>query len=58
MNKEAVLETAAGAVHMADAWGRLTERPGVALVTAGPGHLNAISALYGALMSESPMRTI
>jgi acetolactate synthase-1/2/3 large subunit len=45
----------AGAVHMADAWGRLTERPGVALVTAGPGHLNAISALYGALMSESPM---
>jgi acetolactate synthase I/II/III large subunit len=45
----------AGAVHMADAWGRLTERPGVALVTAGPGHLNAISALYGALMSESPL---
>jgi len=45
----------AGAVHMADAWGRLTERPGVALVTAGPGHLNAISALYGALMSESPV---
>jgi acetolactate synthase I/II/III large subunit len=45
----------AGAVHMADAWGRITERPGVALVTAGPGHLNAISALYGALMSESPV---
>ena len=45
----------AGAVHMADAWGRLTETPGVALVTAGPGHLNAVSALYGALMSESPM---
>ena len=45
----------AGAVHMADAWGRLTEKPGVALVTAGPGHLNAVSALYGALMSESPM---
>jgi len=45
----------AAAVHMADAWGRLTERPGVALVTAGPGHLNAISALYTALMAESPM---
>ncbi|MFI5327599.1 MAG: thiamine pyrophosphate-binding protein, partial [Candidatus Rokuibacteriota bacterium] len=28
----------AAAVHMADAWGRLTEEPGVALVTAGPGH--------------------
>jgi acetolactate synthase-1/2/3 large subunit len=45
----------AAAVHMADAWGRLTERPGVALVTAGPGHLNAISGLYGALMAESPV---
>jgi len=45
----------AAAVHMADAWGRLTERPGVALVTAGPGMLNAISALYGARMSESPV---
>jgi acetolactate synthase-1/2/3 large subunit len=27
----------------------------VALVTAGPGHLNAISALYGARMAESPV---
>ncbi|HEU5319684.1 MAG TPA: thiamine pyrophosphate-binding protein, partial [Methylomirabilota bacterium] len=45
----------AAAVHMADAWGRLTDRPGVALVTAGPGHLNALSALYGALMAESPV---
>ena len=45
----------AGAVHMADAWGRLTEEPGVALVTAGPGHLNAVSALYGASMAESPV---
>ena len=45
----------AAAVHMADAWGRLTDRVGVALVTAGPGHLNAVSALYGALMEESPV---
>ena len=45
----------AAAVHMADAWGRLTGQPGVALVTAGPGHLNAISALYGARMAESPV---
>ena len=45
----------AAAVHMADAWGRLTDEPGVALVTAGPGHCNALSALYGALMSESPL---
>jgi acetolactate synthase-1/2/3 large subunit len=45
----------ASAVHMADAFARLTDRPGVALVTAGPGHLNALSALYGALMEESPV---
>jgi acetolactate synthase-1/2/3 large subunit len=45
----------AAATHMADGWGRLTESPGVALVTAGPGHLNAISALYSAQMAESPM---
>jgi acetolactate synthase I/II/III large subunit len=45
----------AAAVHMADGWGRLTEEPGVVLVTAGPGHLNAVSALYTALMSQSPV---
>lgn len=45
----------AAAVHMADAWGRITGQVGVALVTAGPGHANAISALYSARMSESPV---
>ncbi len=45
----------AAAVHMADAWGRLTGTPGVALVTGGPGHANALSALYTALASESPL---
>ncbi len=45
----------AAAVHMADAWGRLTGRPGVALVTAGPGFANTLSALYTATMSESPL---
>lgn len=43
----------AAAVHMADGWARMTEEPGVALVTAGPGHLNAVSALYTAQMSQS-----
>ena len=47
----------AAAVHMADAWGRFTGEPGVAMVTGGPGHANAVSALYSALMSESPTRT-
>ncbi|HEY9280088.1 MAG TPA: thiamine pyrophosphate-binding protein [Eoetvoesiella sp.] len=43
------------AVHMADAWARLTGGVGLALVTGGPGHANAISALYTASMSESPV---
>ncbi|HKA74569.1 MAG TPA: thiamine pyrophosphate-binding protein [Xanthobacteraceae bacterium] len=45
----------AAAVHMADAWGRLTGEPGVALVTGGPGHANAVGALFTALAAESPM---
>src|SRR5262245_33391533 len=45
----------AAAVHMADAWGRLTGDPGVALVTGGPGHANAVGALYTALAAESPL---
>jgi len=45
----------AAAVHMADAWGRLTGKPGVAMVTGGPGHANAVGALYTALGAESPM---
>jgi acetolactate synthase-1/2/3 large subunit len=43
------------AVHMADAWGRLTGEPGVALLTGGPGHANGVGALYTALASESPL---
>jgi acetolactate synthase-1/2/3 large subunit len=45
----------AAAVHMADAHGRLTGEPGIALVTGGPGHANAVGALYTALAAESPM---
>jgi acetolactate synthase-1/2/3 large subunit len=45
----------AAAVYMADAWGRLTGEPGVALVTGGPGHANAVGSLYTAAMAESPM---
>src|SRR6266849_1290342 len=45
----------AAAVHMADAWGRLTGEPGVAIVTGGPGHANAVGALFTALGAESPM---
>lgn len=45
----------AAAVHMADAWSRLTGEVGIALVTGGQGHTNACAALYTAAGSEAPM---
>jgi acetolactate synthase-1/2/3 large subunit len=45
----------AATVHMADAYGRLTGRPGIACVTGGPGHANAVGALFTALGQETPM---
>ena len=43
------------AVHMADGWGRLTGQTGVALVTAAPGHTNALTGVATAFNSESPL---
>jgi acetolactate synthase I/II/III large subunit len=40
---------------MADAYGRLTGKPGVVLVTAGPGATNSITGVAQAYMSASPM---
>ncbi|MEY4399516.1 MAG: acetolactate synthase large subunit, partial [Pseudomonadota bacterium] len=45
----------AATVHMADAYARLSGKVGVAMVTGGPGHANAVSALYTAAMAESPV---
>ena len=45
----------AATVHMADARSRVSGRVGVALVTGGPGHANAVSALYTARMAEAPL---
>ncbi|HEV2440103.1 MAG TPA: thiamine pyrophosphate-binding protein [bacterium] len=45
----------AAALHMADAWTRVTGEPAVALVTGGPGFANAISALPPISASESPV---
>ena len=45
----------AAAVHMADAWGRLTGEAGIAMVTGGPGHANAVGALFTAVGAESPL---
>ena len=43
------------AAHAADAYGRLTFRPGVAAVTAGPGVTDAITGVVNAAYAHSPM---
>ena len=45
------------AVHMADAWGRITGQPGVCMYTT-PGFANAVPGLAHALHSESPVISI
>jgi acetolactate synthase I/II/III large subunit len=45
----------AAAVHMADAWGRLTGQCGIALVSGGAGHANALGALATAAAADSPL---
>ena len=45
----------AAAVHMADAFARITDDVAIAMVTGGPGHANAVGALYTATMAESPV---
>ncbi len=43
------------AAMAADAYGRITNKPGIALVTAGPGSVNAMNGLVGAYTDSSPM---
>ena len=44
-----------GAVHAADGYARATGRPGVALVTSGPGATNAVTGIATAYMDSIPM---
>jgi len=46
------------AVFMAEAWGRMTRKPGVALVTAGPGFTNALTPIANARLANSPLLLI
>lgn len=46
------------AAHAADGYGRLTGKPGVVLLSTGPGALNALSALAEAYVSSSPVLAI
>ncbi|OGW81158.1 MAG: acetolactate synthase, large subunit, biosynthetic type [Omnitrophica bacterium RIFCSPLOWO2_12_FULL_44_17] len=44
-----------GATHMADGYARATGRPGVCLVTSGPGATNTVTGLATAYMDSSPV---
>jgi acetolactate synthase-1/2/3 large subunit len=43
------------AAFMAEAYGRMTRKPGIILVTFGPGFTNTISAIVNARLSNSPV---
>jgi acetolactate synthase-1/2/3 large subunit len=44
-----------GATHMADGYARATGRPGVVLVTSGPGATNTVTGLLTAQMDSAPI---
>lgn len=44
-----------GATHMADAYARVTGRPGVVLATSGPGATNVVTGLATAMMDSVPV---
>ena len=44
-----------GAVHAAEGYARSTGRPGVVLVTSGPGATNAVTGMTDALMDSIPL---
>lgn len=47
-----------GGTHMADGYARASGRPGVALVTSGPGATNTVTGLLTAQMDSSPIIVI
>ncbi len=44
-----------GAGHMAEGYARVTGKPGIVLVTSGPGATNTVTPLQDALMDGTPM---
>ncbi|MFD1795313.1 acetolactate synthase 3 large subunit [Paracoccus aurantiacus] len=44
-----------GAVHMAEGYARSTGKPGVVLVTSGPGATNAVTGMTDALLDSIPL---
>ncbi|KZL05456.1 Acetolactate synthase large subunit [Pseudovibrio axinellae] len=44
-----------GAAMMADAWGKMTGKPGICMVTRGPGATNASAGVHVAQQDSTPM---
>jgi acetolactate synthase I/II/III large subunit len=47
-----------GATHMAEGYARVSGRPGVVIVTSGPGATNAVTGIADAYMDSTPMVVI
>ncbi|MBI3968359.1 MAG: thiamine pyrophosphate-binding protein [Chloroflexi bacterium] len=43
------------AIHMADAYARVTGKPGVCMFTSGPGHANSVPGATSAHLTDSPL---
>ena len=46
------------AAHAADGWARVTGRPGVAAVTAGPGVTDAVTGIVNGFYADSPFMVV
>ena len=53
--KHVLVRQEGGAVHAAEGYARSTGKPGVVLVTSGPGATNAVTGLTDALMDSIPV---
>lgn len=53
--KTVICRQEGGAAMMAEAWGKITGRPGLCFVTRGPGAANAMSGLHVAQQDSTPM---
>ena len=53
--KHVIVRHEQGATHAAEGYARSTGKPGVVLVTSGPGATNAVTGMQDALMDSIPM---
>ncbi len=56
--KHVLVRAEAGAVHAAEGYARATGKPGVVLVTSGPGATNAVTGIADAFLDSIPLVVI